>query len=309
MIPPSSRIDAPHGTTDDGQFPVVWCSLGPRRYLPAGVESATCPPGPFDRLPGGGPQATWYPFVPAIQDFKGADSDTPGILPLTGKDDESRSSSHFHSRCLATRRASVSPGGRAAGNASSPAPLGNLRRERDSNPRYVAVHMISNHAPSTTRPSLQIDDSISAEERVGVEPTLDLRPNLISNQAPSATRPSLQGYFAHAKADRLSPDAGPVDWFRAGTVEGACRGSENRAPFWAGQYVKSGQHRPSDPGHRSGPASRSRAARIVPATRVRVASSVTVLAVELVRQMPGPHLGTCQRGGADVVEEGTWRRR
>ena len=59
-----------------------------------------------------------------------------------------------------------------------------------------------------------------AEERVGVEPTLDLRPNLISNQAPSATRPSLQDSFAHAKADRLSPDAGPVDWFRGETVVG-----------------------------------------------------------------------------------------
>src|SRR4029079_18346972 len=30
------------------------------------------------------------------------------------------------------------------------------------------------------------------EERVGVEPTLDLRPNLISNQALSATQPPLQ---------------------------------------------------------------------------------------------------------------------
>src|SRR3982750_1532711 len=56
--------------------------------------------------------------------------------------------------------------------------------------------------------------TISAEERVGVEPTLDLRPNLISNQAPSATRPSLQDYFALAKADRLSPDDRPVDYHR-----------------------------------------------------------------------------------------------
>ena len=30
---------------------------------------------------------------------------------------------------------------------------------------------------------------------MGVEPTLDLRPNLISNQAPSTTRPSLRNYF------------------------------------------------------------------------------------------------------------------
>ena len=30
------------------------------------------------------------------------------------------------------------------------------RRERDSNPRYLAVHHISNVAPSTTRPSLRI---------------------------------------------------------------------------------------------------------------------------------------------------------
>jgi hypothetical protein len=30
-----------------------------------------------------------------------------------------------------------------------------LRRGRDSNPRYLAVHMISNQAPSTTRPPLQ----------------------------------------------------------------------------------------------------------------------------------------------------------
>ena len=30
------------------------------------------------------------------------------------------------------------------------------------------------------------------EERVGVEPTLDLRPNLISNQALSATQPPLR---------------------------------------------------------------------------------------------------------------------
>ena len=31
------------------------------------------------------------------------------------------------------------------------------RRERDSNPRYLAVHHISNVAPSTTRPSLRFD--------------------------------------------------------------------------------------------------------------------------------------------------------
>jgi hypothetical protein len=70
--------------------------------------------------------------------------------------------------------------------------------------------------------------AISAEERVGVEPTLDLRPNLISNQAPSATRPSLQDCLAHAKADRLSPDAGPVDWFRAGGVDEARSASIGR---------------------------------------------------------------------------------
>ena len=33
---------------------------------------------------------------------------------------------------------------------------------------------------------------VISEERVGVEPTLDLRPNLISNQALSATQPPLQ---------------------------------------------------------------------------------------------------------------------
>jgi hypothetical protein len=38
------------------------------------------------------------------------------------------------------------------------------------------------------------EDSCVAEERVGVEPTLDLRPNLISNQALSATQPPLR-YF------------------------------------------------------------------------------------------------------------------
>src|SRR5450432_324830 len=64
------------------------------------------------------------------------------------------------------------------------------RRERDSNPRYLSVHTISNRAPSATRAPLQ--RSIFFEERVGVEPTLDLRPNLISNQALSATQPPLR---------------------------------------------------------------------------------------------------------------------
>src|SRR3954469_24507876 len=82
------------------------------------------------------------------------------------------------------------------------------------------------------------NDSISAEERVGVEPTLDLRPNLISNQAPSATRPSLQDCFALAKADRLSPDAGPVDWFRAGSVDGL----RSRSPLELGTVLAQARH-------------------------------------------------------------------
>src|SRR3954469_16241132 len=91
------------------------------------------------------------------------------------------------------------------------------RRERDSNPRYLSVHTISNRAPSATRTPLPVvtiiahpgagelcspepawrareplGGSRTCEERVGVEPTLDLRPNLISNQALSATQPPLQ---------------------------------------------------------------------------------------------------------------------
>ena len=34
-------------------------------------------------------------------------------------------------------------------------PIGGGERERDSNPRYVSVYILSRHAPSATRTSLQ----------------------------------------------------------------------------------------------------------------------------------------------------------
>ena len=123
------------------------------------------------------------------------------------------------------------PGARGAKGAQRRRPPTRLRRERDSNPRYLSVHTISNRAPSATRTPLQairfvlsqpdpapspvnsvgggralpgrphrgrsqepFEGSCLVEERVGVEPTLDLRPNLISNQALSATQPPLR-YF------------------------------------------------------------------------------------------------------------------
>src|SRR5690606_37867492 len=54
----------------------------------------------------------------------------------------------------------------------------------------LRVHMISNHAPSTTRSPLH---GFTMAERVGFEPTVPLRAHLISNQAPSTTRSSLRG--------------------------------------------------------------------------------------------------------------------
>ena len=45
------------------------------------------------------------------------------------------------------------------------------RRERDSNPRYLSVHTISNRAPSATRSSLQVREaSAKLAEREGFEP-------------------------------------------------------------------------------------------------------------------------------------------
>ncbi len=78
----------------------------------------------------------------------------------------------------------------------------------------LQVHMISNHAPSTTRTPLQLSWVLALEgknfqertlgssepaERVGFEPTVPLRAHLISNQAPSATRTSLRGTFKQTR--------------------------------------------------------------------------------------------------------------
>src|SRR5690606_16853686 len=61
----------------------------------------------------------------------------------------------------------------------------------------LRIHMISNHAPSTTRSPLRgsirrhrIDPGA---ESVGFEPTVPSRVHLISNQAPSTTRSALRG--------------------------------------------------------------------------------------------------------------------
>ncbi len=144
---------------------------------------------------------------------------------------------HRSERSVASpREASGGAGGQRARSARRPPTR--LRRERDSNPRYLSVHTISNRAPSATRTPLQVFYSVRfksvaiawppiwcrtrpgvervevgralpgqphrgrsqeplggscvVEERVGVEPTLDLRPNLISNQALSATQPPLR---------------------------------------------------------------------------------------------------------------------
>src|ERR1044071_8481070 len=67
------------------------------------------------------------------------------------------------------------------------------RRERDSNPRYLAVHTISNRAPSAARASLpSLPGHRKPAEREGFEPPVELPPHLISNQAPSTSRPPLQ---------------------------------------------------------------------------------------------------------------------
>src|SRR5436190_4085889 len=55
---------------------------------------------------------------------------------------------------------------------------------------------------------------VFSEERVGVEPTLDSRPNLISNQALSATQPPLR-----IRPDRLSPRPRAVDRNRLGPAK------------------------------------------------------------------------------------------
>ena len=66
------------------------------------------------------------------------------------------------------------------------------RRERDSNPRYLAVHMISNHAPSATRSSLRgVRQIFGFQRREWESNPRYLSVHLISNQAPSATRSSL----------------------------------------------------------------------------------------------------------------------
>ena len=91
------------------------------------------------------------------------------------------------------------------------------RRGRDSNPRWVAPHMISNHAPSATRTPLQVglhslslslwfvvvscaspDRGVSRgraktlAEREGFEPSESVNPHQISSLAPSTTRTPLQ---------------------------------------------------------------------------------------------------------------------
>ena len=91
-----------------------------------------------------------------------------------------------------------------------------LRRGRDSNPRWVAPHMISNHAPSATRTPLQVvhtrvigsmlggkretcfarpisvGRAKSLAEREGFEPSESVNPHQISSLAPSTTRTPLQ---------------------------------------------------------------------------------------------------------------------
>src|SRR5262249_12970267 len=67
---------------------------------------------------------------------------------------------------------------------------GTWRRVRDSNPRYLSIHTISNRAPSTTRSTLQVFQP--SEERVGFEPTVGLPLRLLSRQVPSTTRSSLR---------------------------------------------------------------------------------------------------------------------
>src|SRR5690242_12508479 len=79
-------------------------------------------------------------------------------------------------------------------------PLGHLS-SCFRNPEMVpATSRGGSPEPSSSAPAATQDPSVELlEERVGVEPTLDLRPNLISNQAPSATRPSLRIPLARAK--------------------------------------------------------------------------------------------------------------
>src|SRR4051812_49917869 len=80
------------------------------------------------------------------------------------------------------------------------------RRERDSNPRYLTVHTISNRAPSATRASLQ-RETVPPKRRGpglifffleggGGEPPLGGKPKPISNQTPSAPPPPLPLIFA-----------------------------------------------------------------------------------------------------------------
>jgi Binding-protein-dependent transport system inner membrane component len=50
----------------------------------------------------------------------------------------------------------IAPGSHREGlRIGTPAPFERWRRDRDSNPGYLAVYVISSHAPSTTRPSLR----------------------------------------------------------------------------------------------------------------------------------------------------------
>ena len=53
-----------------------------------------------------------------------------------------------------------------------------------------------------------------AEERVGVEPTLDLRPNLISNQALSATQPPLRFSNDLLRTEARPPSTRSMLWLR-----------------------------------------------------------------------------------------------
>jgi hypothetical protein len=88
---------------------------------------------------------------------------------------------------------------------------------------------------------------------VGVEPTLDLRPNLISNQAPSATRPPLR----MIRPDRLSPRARAVDRNSADTkricsathrIEGVAAGDKVARMQGVAWRNQRGGRRPRDNG-------------------------------------------------------------
>ena len=85
----------------------------------------------------------------------------------------------LHSKALVVEAFNRATGGplrllRAPGARRAPGASKNWRRGRDSNPRYLAAHLISSQAPSTTQTSLRGSGAESSRSVRGIQPKISV---------------------------------------------------------------------------------------------------------------------------------------